>query len=241
METKLHAMNKIPFPLSLRIEENMSLFSFSQDEIWEIIKKVVNSIDTKEVLYENFAMSINNKLIDHGKQIFNKANKDSLQSFLASVNTLCGDNFIIYFSGWNKIFKNDAILRFESALKEIYNLNQKTLETLDFEFFIGKYPATFGGVHREFCSNLQYVFYGEKSFHLWPTPYFENHEMKIKNSKETNHQLEDYLLKPPTDKEISDGVKLTANQNGAIYIPYHWWHVGASPHLSASMTIAFYD
>ncbi|KAA1243803.1 cupin-like domain-containing protein [Aquimarina sp. RZ0] len=230
-------MNLIPFPFLLDIKKNQHLISFSQDEIWGIINKVIESLYEEYPLYENFAMSINNELIDNAKDILRQGDLRSFKTFLESINQICGDNFVIYFSGWNKKEKNDAIRRFENLIKERYQLDQDVLEKIDFELFMGKYETTYGGIHREFCSNIQYVFYGKKSFLVWPPEYFENYKMKEKNQKDTNYQKEDYLLEKTSEEDITNGIILNGYPDNA----FQWWHVGISPDLSASMTLAFYD
>jgi hypothetical protein len=241
MESSLKTINNVPFPFSFDTQINPHLRSFSQEEIWCIIRELVESAETANPKYENFAMSINKELIDYGKEVFVKTNKQSLDTFLESLNNLCGDNFIVYFSGWNKFIKTKEVKNFEDRIKDAYDLDKNGLENVDFEFFIGKYPETFGGVHRERCANIQYVYHGQKKFLVWPPSFFENHQLKEKNNKHSNYQREDYLCNAPSSAEIARGVNLEASPYQAFYIPYHWWHVGISPNLSASLTIAFYD
>lgn len=142
-----------------------------------------------------------------------------------------------------------AIEGHDRALYEavLSDLGEHLLETglprgrAECEMFLGWYPATPGGIHREDCDNLHLVLQGHKEFLFFAGgDWIPRDEPRRPDSDPVTGLAEDYLpsLRPEVVESAARVCSLGPGEG--LRWPRRLWHVGRSPQLSLSLNVASY-
>jgi hypothetical protein len=111
------------------------------------------------------------------------------------------------------------------------------------EIFLGRYPGTPGGVHRERCANLHLVVDGTKSMHFWTAPQWPPPGASRRADTAPDHgAAEEYLPGLDPLAHLDQARSLRAGAGEGFAWPAWTWHAGSSPaRLSISLNVAAYD
>ena len=234
------ATSILSFPFVVDPASNPHMTMLTDDQMWELTQEIKAAIMSDQTsLFSHFKLAVNDELVDNPKEILGSTSNTSFQEFMSSLNELCEGNFLLYVSGWNKL-KSSITEGLENYLQSLLNLDDETMSTVDFEFFIGRYNKTYGGIHRAECSNLQLVMSGEKTFSYWEPVEFKGWNVEHAVDKYSKGK-EEYLLEDDHQAtEVQTGIHLDGKPGSVFYIPHGWWHVAKSPELSAAITFAIY-
>lgn len=230
----------LSFPFVLNEEQNKHVQLIEDKNVLQLLKEVFNASRTEDEQIKHFKIAKNGVLMTDEEKfnVLKSADFSSIDAFKSSLNEhFQSDNYLIYISGWNRL-ETELMHTMVGYLKDALNLEDDLAEDADYELFIGKYTKTYGGIHRAECSNLQYVLNGSKLFSYWHPENDMGQRIERKIDKYSN-RAEEYLVEEP--KNIAENeIQLVGNQGSVFYIPHSWWHVGGSPELSISVTIAIY-
>jgi len=109
------------------------------------------------------------------------------------------------------------------------------------EIFMGRYKTTDGGIHKERCATFHGVLSGDKMMRVWPEDTWDpsQEETLFKGDETTGHD-EVYLKKMSADSCLDKAIDLVGEPGDVMYWPAGWWHIGLSPRLTVSVTLALY-
>ncbi|MDQ1041576.1 hypothetical protein QFZ75_008078 [Streptomyces sp. V3I8] len=110
------------------------------------------------------------------------------------------------------------------------------------EVFLGDYPSTPGGIHRERCANVHLVLAGAKSMHLWPDPLRPPGTTPVRADTAPGAGTpEEYLPGLDPASARADATTLTAHAGGGFTWPAGTWHVGETHGPALALNLAAYE
>lgn len=158
------------------------------------------------------------------------------------------ESFLGYFGRVSSIYSSEATLLYvrnahlrsrslQSAVRRMlapawaYGYRWKHIEL---EIYVGQYPWTAIGVHREECSNIHHVVWGSKEMLCW-TP-----RTLTPQASRPNLAVYSSVDEASSAGIIPKALRVSASAGQAIYVPSRHWHVGISRQLSVALNISLY-
>jgi hypothetical protein len=131
--------------------------------------------------------------------------------------------------------------RVESFVGDLFEHVQRPGGPAAVEIFMGRYSSTDGGIHKERCATFHGVLAGRKTIRVWleETWDAQREDVLLKHDETTGHD-EVFLTKLPPDSRPDRSTDLVGQPGDILYWPAGWWHIGISPELTFSVTLAFY-
>lgn len=166
-------------------------------------------------------------------ETFPQLEDESFGTYRARVSSIYGSEAtLLYVRGAQVRSKSlrDAIQRL-LAPAWAYGYRWKHIEL---EIYVGQYPWTAIGVHREECSNIHHVICGSKEMLCWRPRALAP---KIGRPDRARYSSADEASRAGI---IPEALRISASAGQAIYVPSRHWHVGISSQLSVALNISLY-
>jgi len=157
-------------------------------------------------------------------------NDSNLKNYSKRLENVFGGTYLLYITNFY-YYMPDAWRRTCDFLKNLYQVAGLPADYTDLELFIGTYPLTAGGIHRDRSSNFHFVVDGQKTMYVWPRQEFwkEGTPEHLKSRKLDKMHLNEYL---------EHGIAYKGQKGDMIYWQPNYWHAGSSEVYSASLVIA---
>lgn len=128
-----------------------------------------------------------------------------------------------------------------SAVGPVFSAFGLSRNEVDIELFCGRYGATPGGIHREFCSNNHFVLDGQKFMHFWHGDEWMPRSIERDNALgPVGDADEEYLTELDVDSVITHATSLKAGKGQLFSWKNGIWHVGETKGLALALNLARY-
>ncbi len=158
---------------------------------------------------------------------------ESFSAYRARVSSISGSKATL-------LYVRDAHVRSKSLESTIQRLLAPAWaygyrwKHIELEIYVGQYPWTAIGVHREECSNIHHVVCGSKEMLCW-TP--QALAPQVGRPDRARYSSADEASRAGI---IQEALRISASAGQAIYVPSHHWHVGISSQFSVALNISLY-
>ncbi|HET7216335.1 MAG TPA: hypothetical protein VFL79_22295 [Terriglobia bacterium] len=207
----------------------------TEDELFDLVLQV-NKRHVPTPDDSKFKVYINHKLVTADILKAAPAKPDgSFHAYARRLETEMGAKQYLFFLEDIHRYSVPIWLRACKMLKQLFAHTGLPASHATVELFAGKYTRTSGGVHRELCSNFQYVVHGDKTMKVWDPDVFDPSQCYLKRPNG-----EQYLPDDAAQGKEHLGDAVTARPTQTMYWPARYWHTGESPEFTISLTIALY-
>lgn len=109
---------------------------------------------------------------------------------------------------------------------------------VDVDMFLGQYPRTPRGIHRDSADTLMFILKGTKRLLFWPADRFNDHIMK------TGLPGVESLPGVSSEDYLEDAIVLEGGEGDAFFWPSDYWHVSEAadqPSSSMALNMSFHQ
>ncbi|GCF10362.1 cupin domain-containing protein [Dictyobacter arantiisoli] len=153
---------------------------------------------------------------------------------------LNAESFILFITGFER-YNAKLYHRAQDFLSHLFQHTGIPAGHAELELFLGRYTYTPGGIHKEECTNFQWVIDGDKTMHTWPESTWNTETLSVNLQHDPTSHEEEYFLEDVSLNDTRHGSKALRGKAGDIlYWPSKYWHVGETPELSMAITLAIY-
>jgi hypothetical protein len=185
---------------------------------------------------------VNGKQITHNVQDFLPDARDrSARGYEQRLEReLHAESFILFITGFER-YSTTLYDRTQEFLSHIFKYTGIPAAHAELELFLGRYAYTPGGIHKEECTNFQWVIDGNKTMYTWPEASWNIETLEVHTQHDPTSLEEEYFLDDVRlDDCRSSSQALHGKAGDILYWPSRHWHVGETPELSIAITCALY-
>ena len=156
----------------------------------------------------------------------------------ATLSRHAADVFFGYFSNLQQVPSN-LWLKFRPLMNTLANRVGLPGNRVDLDLFMGKYPASPSGIHKDSAS-LCFITEGRKRILVWPYETFT--DLPGVRADDPYSQTSYFLGDRATlDDWRESAIVLEGGPGDVLYWPSHYWHIGVdADDISVMVTLAFF-